>query len=146
MIKLETIGMLDRVVINPVIKVNADVANYTFVTDNGETYLIANTITGDDAYKENVSFAANECLNGLLVKSLEGQKLVADEKHIAYGSGVTYADITAGTTLMKVNDAGKLVICDSAPSSGVYFKVTDKCTLTEKAVKLMVLVVDATGE
>lgn len=146
MIKLETIGMLDRVVVNPVIKVNTAVANYTFITYDGETYLVANTVTGDDSYKDDVIFAANECLNGYLVKSLEGQKLVADEKHIAYNSGEDYDDITAGTTLMKIDNSGKLIICESAPTTGVYFKVTDNCRLTEKAVKLLILVADATGE
>lgn len=71
--------------------------------------------------------------------------MVADEKHIAYGVGESYASITAGTTLLTVNGSGKLAIAQSAPASGVYFKVTDKCTLTGKAVKIKVMVVDATG-
>ena len=143
MIKLETIGMLDRVVVNPVITSENDVANYTFITDNGETYLVANTITGDNAYVDDVTLAAGEYLNGHLIKSLEGQKLVIDEKHIAYASGAKYDDIVPGTTLLKVATSGKLEVTSTAPTTGVYFKVTDKCNLTEKAVKAVVIVADA---
>jgi len=145
MIKLETIGMLDRVVVEPTIKLDSAVANYTFITYNGELYLVANTITGDNAYVDGVTLAAGEYLNGHLVKSLEGQKLVIDEKHIAYAVGKTYADLVAGTTLLKVDANGKLEVTAEVPASGVYFKITDKCRLTEKAVKATVIVADATG-
>lgn len=142
MIKVETLGMLDNAKVNPVLKSNNTVANYTFLTDDGVVYLISNTVVGDDSYKDDMEFAAGEFLNGFAVKAWEGQKLVADEKHIAYGSGETYASITAGTTLMTINSDGKLAITASAPTSGIYFKVTDKTTLTEKAIKIRVIVVD----
>lgn len=45
---------------------------------------------------------------------------------------------------MEANSAGKLEVIANAPASGVYFKVTDKVTLTEKAVKIKVIVADAT--
>lgn len=144
MIKVETIGMLDNAVLNSVLKSDAEVANYQFVTDDGETYLVANTVTGDDAYVDDITFAAGEYLNGYNVKAWAGQKLVIDDKHISYASGKTYADIVAGTTLLNVADSGKLEIADAAPKSGVYFKVTDKCRLTGKAIKAKVIVVDAT--
>lgn len=151
MIKLETIGMLDRVVVNPVITSANAVENYTFIKDNDNLYLVANTITGDDSYKEDVTIPAGEYLNGHLVKSLEGQKLVIDEKHIAYGDGESYSDIVVedadnnvAATILAVDDAtGKLEIAQAAPTSGVYFKVTDKCRLTGKAVKALIVVVDA---
>ena len=143
MIKVRTIGGLDRVISNPVLKAATDVANYTFLTDaNGDVYLITNTITGDDAYKEGVVFAAGEYLDGYLVKSLEGLELVADEKHIAYAEGAKYNDITAGTTLMTINENGKLAVAQAAPASGIYFKVTEKGRLTEKAVVIKVIVAD----
>lgn len=142
MIKVRTIGGLDRVISNPVLKAATDVANYTFITNDGDVYLITNTITGDDAYKEGVVFAAGEYLDGYLVKSLEGLELVADEKHIAYAEGADYDDITAGTTLMTINENGKLAVAQAAPASGVYFKVTEKGRLTEKAVVIKVIVVD----
>ena len=50
MIKVETIGALDIAKINPVLTSDNDVANYSFITDDGVTYLVCNTIVGDDAY------------------------------------------------------------------------------------------------
>lgn len=145
MIKVETVGMADVAKNNPVLKSQTAVANYSFITDDGDLYLISNTVTGDKAYVDNNTFAAGEYLNGFLVKAWEGQKLVIDEKHIAYASNKSYADIVVGTTLLGVDSStGKLEVINSAPASGVYFKVTDKCTLTQKAVKAKVIVVDAT--
>ena len=127
MIKLETLHELDRVVVDPTIKSASPVANYSFITNNGETYLVSNTITGDAAYKDDNTFPAGEYLNGHLVKSLEGQKLVIDEKHIAYGVSEDYDDLTAGTTLLTVDaSSGKLEVAAEAPATGVYFKITDK--------------------
>lgn len=143
MIKTETLGMLDVAKINPVIKAENDVVNNQFITYDGNLYLIANTLSGDDSYRDDVTIKAGEYLNGYLVKAWEGQKLVADEKHIKYDASKTYADIVAGTTLLKANSDGKLEVAATAPTSGVYFKVTDKCTLTGKAVKMMVIVADA---
>lgn len=140
MVKFETIGMLDRVVVDPTIKANAAVKNYSFITYNDDLYLVANTITGDKAYAKECEFPAGEFLNGHLVKSLEGQKLVIDEEHIAYAQNADYDDITAGTTLLKANANGKLEVAAEAPETGVYFKVTDKCRLTGNAVKAVVIV------
>lgn len=144
MITCETIGMFDVAKVNPVIKSANAVANYSFITDDGDLYLIMNTVVGDKAYTDDNTFAAGEYLNGYLVKAWESQKLVVDKKHIKFGDGQTYASsITAGTTLMTVDSTtGKLQIAQSAPASGIYFKVTDKCTLTEEAVKVKVIVVD----
>jgi hypothetical protein len=140
MIKVETLGMLDIAKVNPVLKSNVAVENYSFLTSDGDLYLISNTLTGDDSYREDVSIPAGEYLNGFMVKAWEGQKLVVDDKHIAYGDSETYASLVVGTTLLTVNEAGKLAIASSAPSTGVYFKVTDKCTLTGKAIKAKVMV------
>lgn len=140
MIKVETIGMLDNAVLNSVLKSENEVANHQFITDDGDTYLVSNTVAGDDAYVDDITFAAGEYLNGYLVKAWEGQKLIVDEKHIAYASGKSYADIAADTTLLTVNTDGKLSVATTAPTSGVYFKVTDKCRLTEKAIKVKVIV------
>ena len=143
MIKVETLGMLDREVLNPVLTSVSAVKNYSFLVVGGKLYLIANTLTGDDAYKDDYTIPAGEYLNGHLVEAWKGQKLVIDAKHIKFGDGQTYAsNITAGTTLLKVNGSNELVISAQAPDSGVYFKVTDKCTLTGEAIKADVLVVD----
>lgn len=140
MIKVETIGMIDNAVLNSVLQSEKEVANYQFITDDGDTYLVCNTVAGDDAYIDDVKFAAGEYLNGYNVKAWEGQKLVVDDKHIAYDSEKTYADLVAGTTLLTVNAQGKLAVASVAPESGVYFKVTDKCRLTGNAVKVKVYV------
>ena len=137
--------MLDREVLNPVLTSGSAVANYSFLTVDGKLYLIANSLVGDDSYKDDYTIPAGEYLNGHLVEAWKGQKLVIDAKHITFGQSETYANsITAGTTLLKVDSSNKLVITATAPTSGVYFKVTDKCTLTGQAVKAEVLVVDAT--
>lgn len=142
MIKVETLGMLDVAKVNPVLKSETDVNNYSFLTFDGDLYLISNTITGDDAYREDIVIPAGEYLNGYLVKAWDGQKLVIDDKHIAYASGKKYSDIVANTTLLTVSTDGKLAVATTAPTSGIYFKVTDKCNLTGKAVKAKVIVVD----
>ena len=131
--------MYDIAKINPILTSQSDVDNYSFITVDGILYLVMNTITGDKAYVDDAVIPAGEFLNGYQVDAWLGQKLVVDEKHIAYGSGVDFDDITAGTTLLTVANSGKLQIAQSAPQSGSYFKVTDKTVLTENAVKVKVM-------
>ena len=139
MIKCETVGMLDIAKINPVLTSANDVVNNSFLTVGGITYVILNDINGDDAYKDGVTIKAGEYLNGYDLSAWAGQKLVVDEKHITYASGADYDDITAGTTLLKPKTDGTLEVTSTAPESGVYFKVTDKVTLTGKAVKVLIM-------
>jgi len=131
--------MYDIAKINPILTSQSDVSNYSFITVDGILYLVMNTITGDNSYIDDAVIPAGDFLNGYQVDAWLGQKLVVDEKHIAYGSGVDFDDITAGTTLLTVANSGKLQIAQSAPQSGIYFKVTDKVVLTEKAVKMKVM-------
>ena len=86
MIKVETLGMLDVAKVNPVLKSDKDVKNYSFLTFDGDLYLISNTITGDDAYREDIVIPAGEYLNGFMVEAWKGQKLVIDGKHIDGGA------------------------------------------------------------
>ena len=139
MIKCETVGMLDIAKINPVLTSQNDVVNNSFLTVDGITYVILNDINGDDAYKDGVTIKAGEYLNCYDLSAWAGQKLVVDEKHITYASGADYDDITAGTTLLKPKTDGTLEVTSTAPESGVYFKVTDKVTLTGKAVKVLIM-------
>lgn len=139
MIKLETIGALDVAKINPVLTSASNVANYTFITDNSILYLIANTLTGDDAYREDVVIKAGEYLNGYQVDALAGLKLVVDEKHIAYAANKSYSDLVVNNVL-TVDANGKLAVAAETPASGVYFKIIEKVTLTEPAVKVLVCV------
>ena len=134
MIKLRNMGSIARTITNPVLTSASTVANFDFITVDGETYLVANTITGDKAYVDDATFAAGEYLNGHALRAWVGEELVIDEKHIAYGMSQTYADITAGTTLLKINASGKLETVTPAPTTGYYFKVTGKTRLTGNAV------------
>lgn len=145
MIKCKTIGQLDVAKINPVLTSANTVANYSFIVSDGVTYLVMQDVEGDDAYKEGLTFEAGTYLNGYDVDAWENQELVIDEKHITYGSGEDYDDITAGTTLLTIKADGTLEIAQSTPTTSgeVYFKVTAKTTLTEKAVIAKVMVVDA---
>lgn len=135
MIKCETIHGLQVVKINPVLVSANDVENYSFVTDNGNLYLISNTITGDTAYIDSNVIKAGDYLNGYDVASLVGLKLVVDGKHI----NGEYADLEEDGILTAGED-GKLKVAASAPDSGVYFKITAKTALTEPAVKVLVCV------
>lgn len=149
MIKIETVGMIDVSKINPLLKSDKNVTNYDFITADDVLYLISNTLAGDDAYREDVTIKAGEYLNGYRVDAWIGQKLVVDEKHIAYAAGEDYdslkvADSTASpavaATILTVNEDGKLAIESDVPESGIYFQVTDKVMLTQKAVKVLVCV------
>lgn len=132
MIKCFTIGMFDVAKINPVIKTDKDVENYSFLTYEDDLYLISNTTVGDDAHRDGVVIKAGEFLNGFMVKAWEGQKLIVDGKHIV--DGVSALDV--GSVLVA-NEDGKLAVGEAA---GVHFVVTEKTTLTEAAVKVKVVV------
>lgn len=132
MVKVEHIGQLDIAKINPVIKVDKDVNNYSFLTVDEILYLICNTVTGDEAYNRDAVIPAGEFLNGYQVDAWSGQKLVVDGKHIEGG----VAALSVGDVLVPAEDGG--LVAGSA--SGVHFIVTDKTTLTEAAVKVRVAV------
>lgn len=146
MVKCESIGMIQVAKVNPVLTKNTDVENYSFITVDGDLYVVMNELTGDKAGANGATIKAGEFLNGYLVKAWDSQKLVVDEEHIKYAENKSYADIVAGTTLMGVDaTSGKLEVISQAPTSGIYFKVTDKVSLCGKAVKVKVIVVDETA-
>lgn len=132
MIKVETLGMLDIAKINPVLKSEEDVKNYSFLTADGILYLISNTVVGDDAYLKDVVIPAGDFLNGYQVDAWVGQKLVIDGKHIEGG----VATLNVGDALVVAEDGG----LKAGSAAGVHFVVTDKTTLTEAAVKARVAV------
>ena len=136
MIKIHEIGMLDNAVNVPDKLAASDIANYSFIAQDGETYLVANTINGDKSYEDNGVIKAGEYMNLFLVRAWDTKELEIDAKHI----DGDYADITAGTTLLKVASDGGLEIASSAPASGVYFKVTKKISLTGDAVLAKIMV------
>lgn len=132
MVKVETIGMYDVAKINPTLVSGKAVKNYSFVTVDDILYLIDNTVVGDDSYKEDISFPAGDKLNGYAVKAWEGQKLVVDAKHVVGG----ISTLSKGDVLVA-NDEGKL---EAGEAAGVHFVVSEKTTLTEPAIKVVVTV------
>ena len=143
MIRIETIGQLDVAKINPVIKHTEDVKNYSFLTVDGILYLICNTITGDDSYKDDVILKKGEFLNGYQVDVWDGQKLIIDAKHIKD----EYQQLEVKKYLKVSAEGGGLEKSDTKPEDAtVYFEITDKCTLTGPAVKARVCVAAPAGE
>ena len=139
MIKVNNIGMLNIAKNNPTVTSASEVSNYSFITSGDNTYLVANRGNGDFTYREGLTFAAGTKLNCYQVDAWKGQELIVDGKHIS--GGIT-SSIAVGT-LLKVKSDGTLETTASAPTSGVYFKVTTiGIKLTESAVKVRVLVVD----
>lgn len=132
MVKVETIGMYDVAKINPTLVSDKAVKNYSFVTVDDILYLIDNTVVGDDSYKEDISIPAGDKLNGYAVKAWEGQKLVVDAKHVVGG----ISTLSKGAVLVA-NDEGKL---EAGEAAGVHFVVSEKTTLTEPAIKVVVTV------
>lgn len=128
MIKCETLGMLDVAKNNPVLKSDKDVANYSFIVDDGDSYVVMNTNSGDDAYKESVVIKAGEPLNGFDLKAWEGQRLVIDGKHI----DGDFATVSVADTVLVIDEAtGKLKV---GTGTGINLVVKATTRLTEDAV------------
>lgn len=132
MIKFETIGMIDAVVLDPTLVSDADIPNYSFKKFNDADYLIGNTLTGDNAYCTDAVLPAGTMLNGWRIESLKGMKLVVDAKHI----DGDIKEVAVGDVLKPTED-GKLSKSGTAASDFAY-KVTELTYLTEKAVKVEV--------
>lgn len=128
MIKCETLGMLDVAKNNPVLKSDKDVANYSFIVDDGDSYVVMNTNSGDDVYKEGVVIKAGEPLNGFDLKAWEGQRLVIDGKHI----DGDFATVSVADTVLVIDEAtGKLKV---GSGTGINLVVKATTRLTEDAV------------
>ena len=128
MIKCETLGMLDVAKNNPVLKSDKDVANYSFIVDDGDSYIVMNTNSGDDAYKEGVVIKAGEPLNGFDLKAWEGQRLVIDGKHI----DGDFATVSVADTVLVIDEVtGKLKV---GTGTGINLVVKATTRLTEDAV------------
>lgn len=126
--------MLDTAKVNPVLTKETDVKNYSFLTIDGDLYLIANTLTGDDSNKGDAVIKKGDYLNGFLVKAWEGQKLVIDAKHIQ--DELTTLNVN---DVLEAQEDGTLKKGESG--KGVHLVITDKgVTLTEAAVKAKVVV------
>lgn len=142
MIKIEHVGMFDRAVVNPMLTAQTATANYTIINDaNGDAYLVINKFAGDNAYKGEMVVPAGEFLNGYLLKSLKGQNLVIEGKHI--DGGIENAEV--GDTLI-VNEDGAFEIGEATGKS-LYLAITDvDARLAEKAVKAKIVVAPVAEE
>ena len=133
MVKFKQVGTLDVSKINPVLKSEKDVMNNSFQVIDEVPYVIMNTLTGDDAYKDAVIIKAGEYLNGYAIDAICGHTLVVDAKHIKG----TFDEIEGGTFL-KIGTEGQLEVSESAPEDATYFVVTSLCKLTEDAVEVLI--------
>lgn len=136
MIKVQTLGMYDVAKNNPVLTSITDVTNYSFLVNDGDEYVVMQSINGDDTYKEGIVIKGGNPINGFMLKPWEGQKLIIDGKHIAG----TYTTVSVTGTILVIDTAtGKLKV-GTAPTSGAYFVVKGTTTLTESAVIAKVVV------
>ena len=102
--------------------------NYSFIVDDGDSYVVMNTNSGDDAYKEGVVIKAGEPLNGFDLKAWEGQRLVIDGKHI----DGDFATVSVADTVLVIDEAtGKLKV---GTGTGINLVVKATTRLTEDAV------------
>lgn len=92
MVKFRTVGCIEVSKNNPVLTHSAAVKNGSIFVSGDDTYLIWNTINGDDSYKDDVEIPAGKYLNGFNLSANIGQELVVDAKHITN----TYATLAAG--------------------------------------------------
>ena len=129
MIKVETVGMIQNSHVEPTLTSANDVKNYSFITVDGVPYLVANDITGDNAYVEDVTIAAGEYLNGWDLTKWENQKLVIDAKHFSND----YASVAKGDTLTIKADYLK-----DGGLGDASLVVSEKTTLTGPAVKAVI--------
>ena len=139
MIKFETLGMIDRAKINPVLTAENDVENYSFLEKDGITYLVLNHGTGDDAFRTDIVIPAGEYMRGFDLAAHINQKLVIDLIHTDYDLEAATPVAPAKNDILTISD-GKLAKAEEAPESGLYLKVTDTgCKLTGPAVKAVIL-------
>lgn len=133
MIKFKQIGAIKVSKINPVLTSEEDVKNYSFLKTDDATYLILNTITGDNSYMEDIVIKAGDFLNGYRLDALSGHVIVVDKKHIKDNYEMLDADM-----ILKIGEDGLLELVDEVPEGEVYFVITDRTNLTEPAVSARV--------
>lgn len=135
MIRVRTIGAYEVAKMNPVLTAGKDIVNNTLYADkDGTLYLIANEITGDDAYREGVTIAKGNYLNAYRVDAWIGLDIIADAKHVS--GGIDSFNYDGNDVLVYDESSGGL---KSGDKTGLHFVAVGKCILTEKAVILRVV-------
>lgn len=158
MVKVYTVGMLEHNAKNdPVViadgdtingylftigadgKADAPVAGASGALQGDNLYIALNDFPGDHR-GTNQKIKDGDFLNAYQLKAWEGMYLELDEDNIAYGSGESYASITAGTTNLVAGTAGKFAIAASVTYYHMYFKVVEKISFRDKkAVRVQIV-------
>jgi len=170
MIKYDTIGMTEHSEKNfPYIKSHVNMPFYSIVTADfvnnvsawptattkmtDDLYLVDNTRVGDWFAEPLYTWDAGSTVGQPYVrkgsmlrlsslKALDKQFLVIDEKHITYVAPTDYDAIVPGTTMLGAGVDGKFEIIGDSAGYAIYLLVTQKTTLTEKAVRARIIVQD----
>lgn len=135
MIRVRTVGAYEVAKMNPVLTAEKNIVNNTLYADkDGTLYLIANEITGDDAYRDGVVIPKGEYLNAYRVDAWVGLDIIADAKHVS--GGIDSFNYDGNDVLVYDEATGGL---KAGEKTGLHFVAADKCVLTEKAVILHVV-------
>lgn len=97
-------------------------------TDGLALKLFENYGKGDDSYGE-FTVPSGEFITAWDLATQKGKNVQVTPESITYATGVNYASISAGTTLMGAGTDGNLAIIANATNiatGGVYFKVVKK--------------------
>ena len=87
--------------------------------------LFSNYGKGDDMYKE-FTVPNGEKMTATDITAWVGKQLQVTPESITYGNGESYANITAGTTILKAGSDGNLGIVANANTGDICFKVKEK--------------------
>lgn len=128
MVKVRTIGAFQVEKNNPTLTFEDEIANNSFQVVDDKTYFIDCAFAGDASYRDDMVIPAGFPVRGYDLSAWVGLEMVIDMKHIPDGD---YDSISEGDTL-TIADDGTLAV--GSASSGFYFTVTSKTTLTEQAV------------
>ena len=170
MIKYDTIGMIEHSEKNfPYIKAHVNMPFWSLVTADfvnnitafatattkltADLYMVDNTRVGDTFAEPLYTWDADNIVGRPYVreghmcrltslKALDQHFLVIDEKHITFVGPTNYDAIVPGTTMLGVGVDGNFEIVGDIADHAIYLLVTQKTTLTERAVRARIIVQD----
>lgn len=132
MVKPYTISMYEKHNNSSSVKAGADILNGSFgvVTDGvftnavKATHVVMQVGKGDENHTDFIIPNGTD-IRVFELAGWEGKCLQVSPKHITYGTGEDYSDITAGTTNLVSDKDGNLVIAETVTGQ-VYLKVLKK--------------------
>lgn len=95
--------------------------NTTTGKQTADLYVAINDLPGDDRYTDGL-IALGDKLNSYLLKAWDMQKVIVDSDSLT----TTYANITAGTTVLYADTYGKLATTSNPTYFSVAFKALEK--------------------